>query len=359
MCVTSLTCGDSEITEVVLKHDGAIKCLQLLAPEQPESIRGLMARAVGNLAKSCRKHRDLLFSQNAMGVVIDAIAANPNNSLPTLRNLTRAMSDLCRHKPAPPLEAVAAALPVCSDLMRHADTDVQDSACWAVSYISDGPQERILACQGAGLIPIVLELLRTQRSSVMLPAVRTFGNYTIGSADATQTVLEMGVLQLMAPLMQPQVEMLIRKECCWMLSNVASGTPAQVQEVLDSGLVPSVIRCMSDPEVEVRKEAVWVVANIAARGTQDQLRATVEQHVDCIPALCKALRTGNVTICLIALEATEAVLALGESLGTHGVNPYVARFQEHDIAEILVDLTDSCNDAVRNYASSVMRLYFD
>jgi hypothetical protein len=358
MCVTNLACGESDVIDVVLKHDGGIKCLQLLAAEQPESIRKQVAWALANLTAGFdRIARDLLLEQNAMGVVIDAITANPNNTFATLTHLTRTLANLCRHKPKPPLETVAAALPVCFDLMQHSDTTVQDLACWAVSYISDGPEERILACHDAGMLPIVLELLRTQRPSVMLPAIRTFGNFAEVSADAAQKISEMGVLQLMAPAMQPHVDLLLRKECCFLLSNMAAD---QVQIVLDSGLMPFVIRCMSDPELEVKKEAVWVVANIGA-GTPEQLRAAVE-HFDCIPGLCAALRTRDVKICSPALAACEAVLELGDSLCTRGVNPYAAHFEEHGVVDILSDLQNSPNDTVRNIASSIMMnrwSYFD
>jgi hypothetical protein len=358
MCVTTLACGSCDTTEVVLETHGlGVRCLQLLAPEQPESIRELMALTVANLAKSGRAPRDLLLAQNAMRLVMEAITANPNNSLPTLRKLAWAMSNLCRHKPVPPLEAVVPALPVCYHLMQHSDTDVQDAACWAVSYISDGPQERILACQNAGLIPLVLELLRTRRPSVMLPAVRTFGNYAAISSDAAQEILEMGVLQLMAPLMRPHVDLLVRKECCFILSNVASDDHGQLQAVLDSGLMPFVVRCMSDPELTVQKEAVWVIANISGAGTPDQLRATVE-HFDCIPGLCAALRTGDVQICPSAIEATERILALGVSLRTRGVNPYVTHFEAHGIVDILLGLKDSPADRGRFSASAVMRRYW-
>jgi hypothetical protein len=263
------------------------------------------------------------------------------------------MGNLCRHKPAPPLHAVAVALHVCSALMQHSDTAVQDSACWAVAYISEGPDERILACQNAGLIPIVLQLLRTQRPTVMLPAIRTFGNYAVISNDTAQSILEMGVLQQMAPLMQPHVEPLMRKECCFLLSNVAAGTSAQVQSVLDSDLMPFAIRCMSDSDVEVQKEAVWVVANIGAAGTPDQRRAVIE-HFNCIPPLCTALRTRDVEIRRAALEAIEAVLDLGESLCTRGVNPYAACFEEQGIVDILLDFQDSPDDRVRHRTASVM-----
>jgi hypothetical protein len=358
MCVMKLACGGSDITEVVLKHDGGIKCLQLLAPDQPESIREVMAWAVANLAGSGLMARDVLLAQNAMGIVIGAITANLNNTLPTLHKLTWAMRNLCRHEPTPPLEAVAPALPVCYYLMQHSDTAVQDAACWAASYISDGPHDHILACQTAGLFPIVLELLRTQRSSVMLPAIRSLGNYAAISADAAQGILEMGVLQLMVPLMQPDVKRSIRKECCWILSNVASGEHAHVQAVLDSGLMPCVIRCMSDPELGVNREAVWVIANIGAAGTPDQLRAAVE-HFDCIPGLCTALCIDDEKIRSTALQACEDVLAVGDSLrsaGT-GVNPYVERFKEQGLVGILSILVDSPDDTVRSRSSFVVSHY--
>jgi hypothetical protein len=357
-CVMTLARGDREIVEVVLKHNGGIKCLQLLGPEQPESVREPMAWAVATLAGSCPIACDLLLAQNAMGIVIEAITVNPNNTLPTLRKLTWAMCQMCLHKP--PLQTVAAALPVCYYLMQSCDTEVQRAACWTVSFISDGPQERIFACRTAGLIPIMLELLRTQRPTVTLPAIRTLGNLAAKSVDAAQAILDMGVLQLMSPLMQPCVEQSIRKECCWLLSNVASGTPAQVHAILDSGLMPFVVRCMSDPELDVNSEAVWVVANIGAASVggemPDLLRAAVE-HFNCIPGLCTALRTGDVKICSTALEACAAVLEIGEWLctaGPTGVNPYVAQFKEHGMLDILSNLVDSPDDTVESRASSIM-----
>jgi hypothetical protein len=204
----------------------------------------------------------------------------------------------------------------------------------------DPPLDEVVAIGGA--VPRLLLLLEhpdeeTRRSAAMCVTYLACGGHAVISADAAQAIIGMGVLQLMAPLMQPQVEPLIRKECCWTLGNEAAGTHAQVQAVLDSGLMPFVIRCMSDPEFEVKEEAVWVVANIGAAGAPDQLRAAVKDF-PCIRGLSTALRTGDVTVILTALEACKAVLALGDSLrsadttGTRGVNPYVlqgARYCRH------------------------------
>jgi hypothetical protein len=77
-----------------------------------------------------------------------------------------------------------------------------------------------------------------------------------------------------------------------------------------------------------------------------------------------------VNICSIALEACEAILALGYFLraadpteettfvGSYCVNPYVALFEEHGIVGMLPDLADSQDDAVSSRASW-LREYFD
>jgi hypothetical protein len=272
------------------------------------------------------------------------------------------MGNLCRHKPPPPLIAVQAILPACYHLLQHPDTSVQDAACWAVSYVSDGAAERINACQDAGLIPIVFELLRTQRSTVMLPAIRVFGNYAVTSSDMTQRVVEMGVLPLFQPLMQPHVERLIRKECCWTLSNVAAGRVDQVQIVLDSGLMPLVVRCMSDPELEVRKEAAWVCANIAAAGTQQQTKYMTETF-DVLPPLTELLRTHDAKICSVTLEALEAILHVGKAIAnlrdSNGINPYARVVEELDGVALLSDLETHTNGVVAHRARNVMMDFFD
>jgi hypothetical protein len=374
VCVAKLARGAGRMTEqraaVLLRHDLGTECLQLLASDQPESIREVMARAVADLADSGRAARDTLLAENAMGLVTDAIVSSGSNSLPTLRNLARAVGCLLRHRPPPPFEAVATALPVCRDLMQHPDTTVQYAACWAVSYICAGPVDRIAACHDAGLISMMVEVLRSQRPRVVLPAIRVLGDYARVSDGTVQDIIKERVLELMVPLTQPHVNRRIQRECCWMLSNVAAGTHAHVWAVLDSGLMPFVVRCMSGPEPEIMQWAVTVLANIGRVGTPVQCRVAVERF-NCIPGLCAALRTRDVKTCSAALEACTAFLARGDdslrtadftektdSTGGFGVNPYVALFEKHGIGEILPHLVESQDEGV-NRRANALREYFD
>lgn len=77
-----------------------------------------------------------------------------------IRNAVWAVSNICRGKnPPPKFEQVSPCLPVLARLLFHSDADVLADACWALSYLSDGPNEKIQAVIDAGVCRKLVELL--------------------------------------------------------------------------------------------------------------------------------------------------------------------------------------------------------
>lgn len=64
--------------------------------------------------------------------------------VPLLRNIAWTLSNLCRNKnPSPSLQSCCRCLPVFAQFLCHDDAEVLGDTCWALSYITDGSDDKI------------------------------------------------------------------------------------------------------------------------------------------------------------------------------------------------------------------------
>lgn len=59
-------------------------------------------------------------------------------------------------------------------------------ACWALAYISDGPDERIDIVLEHKVVPKMVNLLSCENVAVIPPALRCLGNIVTGNDQQTQ-----------------------------------------------------------------------------------------------------------------------------------------------------------------------------
>jgi hypothetical protein len=267
--------------------------------------------ALGNIAGDSPSCRDFVLREGALRPLLDILNTNAYK-LTMLRNATWTLSNFCRGKtPQPDWNTVNVCLPVLANLLHSTDEEVLTDACWAISYLSDGSNDKIQQVIEAGVCARLVELLMHTSPAVQTPALRSAGNIVTGDDGQTQVVISAGVLQALLSLLSSEKEG-IRKEACWTISNITAGNSNQIQSVIEANLIPPLISLLSRGEYKTKKEACWALSNATSNPLQkpEHIRYIVHQGV--IKPLCDLLQWGDNKIVQVSLDALENILKVGE-----------------------------------------------
>jgi importin subunit alpha-1 len=257
---------------------------------------------------------------------------------------------------------ISPALPVLAKLIYMLDDEVLIDACWAISYLSDGSNDKIQAVIEAGIPRRLVELLMHASTSVQTPALRSVGNIVTGDDVQTQVIINCGALPALLSLLSSTKDG-IRKEACWTISNITAGNSVQIQAVIDANIIPPLINLMSIGDFKTRKEACWAISNATSGGLQkpDQIRYLVSQG--CIKPLCDLLACPDNKIIQVALDGLENILKVGEmdkesAEGGEPINRYALFIEEAGGMEKIHDCQNNANEEIYMKAYNIIEKYF-
>ena len=140
-----------------------------------------------------------------------------------------AICNFCRNKNRlVEFEQIECVLPVLATFINTHDHELLTDVCWAVSYLTDGSNDRIELIIKHFELKRFVALLKHNCFNVLLPALRTIGNIVTGSDIQTQAILDCNVLPRLLELANSENPK-IRKEVFWTVSNITAGSIKQIQ----------------------------------------------------------------------------------------------------------------------------------
>mmetsp|Transcript_471 Transcript_471/g.554 ORF Transcript_471/g.554 Transcript_471/m.554 type:complete len:545 (-) Transcript_471:45-1679(-) len=340
----------SSVADVPNAIENFVKLLLSFDPK----VREQSAWCLANIAGDCPAYRDQILKLGALSAMVMNMKEPATNQM--LATVVWAVSNLCRGKPQPDLQLIQEVIqPLFEVILKYQQiNDVQIDALWALSYISDGSDERIQSVLAGGnsFLEHLKKVLLDGKQKLIAPALRILGNFASGSENQTQAVVDAGILGA-APQVLDSENKNVRKEMCWLISNITAGTQKQIGTFLKvPKLVEKVVNYAKDAPWDIRKEAIWAVSNACTGGTDSQVIFMVNQ--DALESMVAALDVGEYKIVVVALEAIHNMLTVSERED----QSYDKLLHEIGGLDKIESLQSHGNDEVYNKTVEIIQQFF-
>jgi hypothetical protein len=316
----------------------------------------------GNIAGDCPEYRDKLLEMNAAECIMEALErAAKQHSVSHIIDITWAVKNLVRGRPAVSIQYLESTLPMISKLSRLNERKVVKEALWAVVNILEGDSGRVQTIINHNFLEVLIQNMVSEHKSLHLPACRAMGTVASGTNEQTRTLLHLKALDALSKLLNSESE-LVRKEAYWTLSNLVVSSEDQLKEVMSHGIISLALNGLADTQVIVKDEALWVFSNLCSLSSP-YIRLQLIQLG--ILDYCRGLTDAQPRPLIVRpmqnlLSIFDGILSASQEIEEyHQTQPVCSLFYEADLIPDIETLCQHGNQAVSDMSCNLLKQYFD
>ena len=210
---------------------------------------------------------------------------------------------------------------------------LQFEAAWTLTNISSGTKTHTNAVVSTGILPTLIRLLKSPCEEVKEQCVWCLGNIAGNSLAHRDLVIAGGAVSFLLAIMLPTAKRSLLQNATWLLTNICRGKPRpsitlsweiskkfqellaiqdnailndalwglhyladgpneRIQKIIDTGVVPELIRLLSHPVISVQTPALRTLGDIVS-GNDMQTQIVVDHA---IPQLWKILNSPSISL---------------------------------------------------------------
>lgn len=230
--------------------------------------------AIGNIAGDNDDYRKMILELDGFSRIIEFATKNQGIKS-AVRNCVWCLSNLCRNQQR--VEGmfchIRPHLEFLSQLMRYNDEEIVADVCWAFSFLTESSNEQKKEIIPSVDPPLLMALICTKNPRIQCPALRIAGNIISGEDNNdTQKMIDAGLVPILVALMKSATDTR-KKEILWIISNITAGSTSQINVVISYGFIPYLVGIVSWKDNPILfNDALFALCNAINGGNAEQVR---------------------------------------------------------------------------------------
>lgn len=183
------------------------------------------------------------------------------------------------------------------------------------------------------------------------------GAFVAGNAKLTQAVIDSGALDVMPRLLEHENKR-VRKEVCWMISNIAAGTHLQLESIVSKGFLPRLNKILNDDDIEIKKEAIWAICNFSLCDKPELIKSNFDNNI--LEVICTIIKYNEPRFIAVGLESLGHLLNCGKVFpNPDGSNPIIDKLEALNMIDIIENLQLHRVQVVYEKTIHIIEKYFE